>query len=442
MASASSTPTGNSLLTLHANSGSLAHDATITLSINPPAQTSQAGTVLYLQTYSSGHTARIGLETAWGGSIVEVSLDGTNFVNAHDTGREVQPALYDGAAHYDGCAGCTGVFGWDPVLGGDHYDHGSPVLTQQVDSSSLYLKAQPLQWYPDDKGGGPNTPVLSDTYFEQTVSVVPGAPLAFDVHFKLTHSGTDLHYNAWQEFPAVYVNSAYATLAYYGGGSPWTKDAISKISVPTQPGTSILYLPEQWAANIDSNNMGLSVFVPSQYPYEIAISFPGSGGSGSTGDATYYQHPVSVATLGPGAVIEGDAYVIPGDYVSARGVVYGLHELLPASDIFPPLGNVDAPAANATISGTNVQISGWAIDENAVSGVSVFVDDVLKGNAVYGSSRPDVVAAYPHATAQCGWMFSLDSTQLANGAHTITVHATDTSNNEAIFAPIPVTVSN
>src|SRR5208282_248041 len=204
------------------------------------------------------------------------------------------------------------------------------------------------------------------------------------------------------------VNSAYPTLAYYGGASPWTSDAISAISVPTSPGTSILYLPEQWAANIDSNNMGLSVFVPSQYPYELAISFPGSGGTGPTGDATYYQHPVSVATIGPGAVIEGDVYIIPGGYVSARGVVYGLHQLLRASDIFPPLANVDTPAVNATIS----------------------------GNAVYGSSRPDVAAAYPHATAQCGWTFSLDSTQLTNGAHTITIHATDASNNEAILAPI------
>jgi hypothetical protein len=144
-------------------------------------------------------------------------LDGTNFVNAHDTGREVQPALYDGAAQYDSCAGCTGVFGWNPVLGGDRYDHGSPVLSQQVAPDSLYVRAQPLQWYPDDKGGGANTPVLADAYFEQTVSVVPGAPLAFDVHFKLTHFGTDQHYNAEQEFPAVYVNSAYGTLVYYGG---------------------------------------------------------------------------------------------------------------------------------------------------------------------------------------------------------------------------------
>jgi len=36
--------------------------------------------------------------THWGGSIVEVSVNGTNFVNADDTGQEVQPAFYDGNA--------------------------------------------------------------------------------------------------------------------------------------------------------------------------------------------------------------------------------------------------------------------------------------------------------------------------------------------------------
>jgi Bacterial Ig domain len=442
IASASTTPVGDSRLTLHATSGSLAHDATITLSINPPAQTSQVGTVLYLQSYSSVHTARIGLETAWGGSIVEVSLDGTNFVNAHDTGREVQPALYDGAAQYDSCAGCTGVFGWNPVLGGDRYDHGSPVLSQQVASDSLYARAQPLQWYSDDKGGGPNTPVLADAYFEQTVSVVPGAPLAFDVHFKLTHFGTDQHYNAQQEFPAVYVNSAYGTLVYYGGTSPWTRDAISKTSAPTGPGTPFLYSPERWVASIDSGNNGLSVFAPSDYPYDVGVSFPGGGGSGPTGDATYYQRPISVATLGPGAIVEGDVYLIAGDYASAREVVYGLHQLLSPLDIFPPMGNLEIPAANATVSGKNVQISGWAFGNAAVSTVRVFVDGVSKGNAVYGSDRTDIPTVWPHAPVSCGWTFSLDSTSLTNGNHTITIHVTDTSNNEAILAPIPVNVSN
>jgi hypothetical protein len=38
--------------------------------------------MLYLQSHANGHTARIGVDTAWGGAIVEVSMDGVNFVNA------------------------------------------------------------------------------------------------------------------------------------------------------------------------------------------------------------------------------------------------------------------------------------------------------------------------------------------------------------------------
>jgi hypothetical protein len=317
------------------------------------------------------------------------------------------------------------------------------VLAQQVAADSLYAKAQPLQWYPDDKGGGPNTPVPADMYFEQSVSAVDGAPLAFRVHFTLTHYGTDQHYNfEGQEFPGVYVNSSYGTLVYYGGTAPWTRDVLTKTAVPANPGTLLRYSSEHWAANVDSSNAGLLVFEPAQYAYEIATWYPQSGGSGPTGDATYYQRPWSVATIGPGAVLEGDVYLIAGDSSSARDVVYGLHQLLPASDIFPPIITLDTPAANATISGNNVRVSGWSFDDTAVSNVSVFVDDVFKGNAVYGSNRADVAQSWPHAPANIGWQFSLDSTQLTNGAHTITIHATDTSNNEAILAPSTVTVSN
>jgi hypothetical protein len=128
---------GNSTITLRGTSGSVPHDApAVTLGITPAIQTSQNGTVLYLQSVANGHTARIGLDTKWGGAIVEVSLDGTNFVNAHDTGREVQPALYD-------AKDAASANGWDSVLAGDKYDHGSP-------ASSIGVQGAPeayAQWY-------------------------------------------------------------------------------------------------------------------------------------------------------------------------------------------------------------------------------------------------------------------------------------------------------
>jgi hypothetical protein len=441
------TPLGNSTITLTGTSGSLTHStAPITLTTTAAIQTSQSNGVMYLQSYANGHTARIGLNTAWGGAIVEVSLDGTNFVNAHDTGREVQPALYDGAATYTNfnCSPCSGTWGWDPVLAGDKYGHGSPVLSSQLGTNSIDIKAQPLQWVPDDKGGGPNTPITSDTYMEQTVSVVPDSPLAFHVHVVMTHISTDQHYNANQEFPAIYVNSQYGTFTYYSGTKPWTSDVTTTLdSVPASPGTGELYSSEEWVSYTGSNNSGLTVFVPGLYPFTSAVSFPGSGGSGPTGDATYYAQILAPMTIGPSAVISGDIYLIPGDVAAARQVIYALHQGTPASDIASPIGNVDLPNKNSTISGSSVQFAGWAIDNVALASVQILVDGVAIATPPLNVNRPDVVAAYPNlAPLQCGWSFLFDSTKLTDGTHTITANLTDTSNNVAVLPPVTVTVSN
>ena len=139
------------------------------------------------------------------------------------------------------------------------------------------MKSQPLEWYPDNKGGGPNTPIESDTYFEQTVSVVPGALLAFKLHLKLTHFGSDQHYNGFQEFPAVYVNSCYGTLVYYGGSKPWSNSSTTATPITTA-GTGNLHSSEQWAAYVGTNDQGLTTFAPSAYPYDGGQSFPGAGG--------------------------------------------------------------------------------------------------------------------------------------------------------------------
>src|SRR5262249_14147515 len=153
-------------------------------------------------------------------------------------------------------------YGWDPVFAGDFYDHGSPVLSQSVQPDSLYTQTTPVQWCPDQFGGGAGAAALSDMTFEQTVTVVPSAPPAFLVHYKMTHHGSDTHYNGGQEFPAVYVNSAYTTFLHYSGLSPWSNGAVTATPVPTAPGDFAAYAPEQSAALVDSHNQGLTVFVP------------------------------------------------------------------------------------------------------------------------------------------------------------------------------------
>src|SRR5262249_19684528 len=86
---------------------------------------------------------RFGVEPRCGGTLVEMSVQGQNVVNNADcTGRQVQAALYDGNAAYDSCAGCSGVWGWDPVQGGDVHNFGSPILAMSVTADSVYIATQ------------------------------------------------------------------------------------------------------------------------------------------------------------------------------------------------------------------------------------------------------------------------------------------------------------
>src|SRR2546422_676990 len=155
-------------------------------------RTYQQGSRLYLD----NGTVRVGLETAWGGAIVEVVSNGKNFVNDFDTGREVQVAFYDGDAS-PLCGDCAGGKGWNPVQGGDWHKHGSPLLAHTLGTGSIYIKSQPHHWYPDNKeGGGPDKPIPGDVSIEQWVSLLPDYPSGVKVHYKVTHFGTDRHTNS------------------------------------------------------------------------------------------------------------------------------------------------------------------------------------------------------------------------------------------------------
>jgi hypothetical protein len=63
----------------------------------------------------------------------------------------------------------------------------------------------------------------------------------------------------------------------------------------------------------------------------------------------------------------------------------------------------------------------------AISSVQVKVDGSVVGTATYGISRPDVCAAFPGRPGcpNVGYSFSLDTSALTPGSHTITVTATD-----------------
>ncbi|MGB7761847.1 MAG: Ig-like domain-containing protein, partial [Bryobacteraceae bacterium] len=159
---------------------------------------------------------------------------------------------------------------------------------------------------------------------------------------------------------------------------------------------------------------------------DVCAAYPGRPGCPYVGFS--YSLNTAALTLGSHTItVSATDSASPPDTGSASVTV-----TVTAPAVIPSV-HIDAPAPGATVSGT-VTVSGWAIDNasvvgTAVSGVQVLVDGTAVGAATYGINRPDVCAAYPGRPGcpNVGYTYSLNTTALASGSHTITVSATDSA---------------
>jgi hypothetical protein len=91
-----------------------------------------------------------------------------------------------------------------------------------------------------------------------------------------------------------------------------------------------------------------------------------------------------------------------------------------------PFGTIDTPGQGATVSGTIVNF-GWALTPKPAvipfdgSTIDVLIDGVIVGHPTYGFARSDVDGTFPGYanTGHAVGYFSIDTTQLADGLHTI-----------------------
>jgi hypothetical protein len=111
-----------------------------------------------------------------------------------------------------------------------------------------------------------------------------------------------------------------------------------------------------------------------------------------------------------------------------------------AKDASAPQLTVDAPTAGQVVKG-GITISGWAVDNVAVQGVTVAADGGPAFAAAFNVARPDIVAAFPWAPLMSGFTVSLDTRTLTNGPHTLTVTASDAAQNRQ-RQDVQITVAN
>jgi hypothetical protein len=135
-----------------------------------------------------------------------------------------------------------------------------------------------------------------------------------------------------------------------------------------------------------------------------------------------WSHPLDTTTYaGGGHTITARATDTSGN-MATTSVTVTVSNVV--ADTTVPTLSITAPVAEGVVSGT-VTVAGTAADDMAVARVEVAVD----GGAFRAASGTD------------SWSSSFDTTAHADGAHTITARATDTSGNTATTS-ISVTVDN
>ncbi|MBT2658643.1 glucosaminidase domain-containing protein [Bacillus sp. ISL-18] len=108
------------------------------------------------------------------------------------------------------------------------------------------------------------------------------------------------------------------------------------------------------------------------------------------------------------------------------GVVTELTRVVNVTNL-PTKGTIEAPAAGSTVTG-NTDIHGWFLDGSGVDKVEILVDGSILGQAQYGIFRGDVAKVYPdYKNANAGYQYTLNTANLMNGEHTLTVR--ETGNN-------------
>jgi hypothetical protein len=150
----------------------------------------------------------------------------------------------------------------------------------------------------------------------------------------------------------------------------------------------------------------------------LSYQWQKNGGSIAGATAASYTTPSAAITD------NGSTFVIVVSN-SAGTATSNAATLTVTPDTIRPTVLITSPSSGTTVSGT-MTVTASASDNVGVARVQLQVDGTNIGAA-------DASAPYD---------FSLDTTTLSNGSHTVTAVAVDTSGNESASAPVAVTVSN
>ncbi len=393
-----------------------------------------------------GGVAEIGIRLNWGGTVVFFGMQGqpgSNTIDANDTGREVQVALYDPERMFQGCAhdaSCQGTnpcgdsitfLGWDPVQGGDECGRGA-TATVRLDGARMIATLTPLQWNPDwaapdcrrsgCSGAGDPVGVTYELGFRFVHSNVVELSMQLDSSEAIDHAATT------QEFPTL-----YAAKGSPGTDLPVLLDPTGAEIIIDQLAndgfrTRTFQSPSPW---VTWQHAARDYGVGLRHDNAVAL-FQAWSGDGSS--APYFHNVRAVQSFGikAGGTVRGRAYLALGSFDTIGTL---LEDLLMRR---APFGTLDSPASGAALSvGPNgsVPISGWVLDDGGSVVIRAVVDGSELATFPRGQARPDVCEVYP-GYAECpnvGFAGTVTLPGLAPCGHSLELIAEDSNGNLSVI---------
>ncbi len=109
-----------------------------------------------------------------------------------------------------------------------------------------------------------------------------------------------------------------------------------------------------------------------------------------------------------------------------------------------PFGYLEGIRGGWNAGGGLLPITGWAVDDDGVERVELYVDGVIAGLTDYGQNRPDVQQVFPGYPdgAQVGFGIYLDSTLYSNTLHQISARVTSNTGEQTFLNSVTVQINN
>jgi hypothetical protein len=416
-----STPPGNSMLSITGAGASLTHTIILPLTVSSPGGTS--GNAISIKFPGTG-TPMAGSEVA--GVVPKSNWNNESGSNGQSTSLVDETGTISGASVSWTAVGVYAVSivdqpGNDRMMRGYLDTSNGTATTVSVSGLPANANGYSVYVYADGDNKAANRQgiyqISGSGITTKSISLLDAANTNFNGAFTQANNSAGNYVMFGINATAFTISATPSTASDGTQRAPLNGIQIVPVGSGTGGGVAPSITTQPASVTVTSGQIAtFSVLASGTGPLTYQWQKNGAAISGATG--TSYTTPATT-TSDNGAKFVVVVRNAAGNATSNQAT------LVVSTDTTPPTVSITSPTSGSTISGTNT-VTASASDNVAVASVQLQADGTNVG-------VPDTTPPYT---------FSLDTTALSNGAHSLSAVAVDTSGNQTTSAAVPITVSN